>query len=100
MLLQRENYTPNIGSATVHTIIIPPVSIGENCNISNSIIGPFVTIGDDANIKSSIIKDSIIGSLVNLDEVVLFRSIIGNDTGVKGLRQSLNIGDNTEIDFG
>lgn len=100
MLLQRDNYTPNIGSIPFQSIIIPPVSIGENCNISNSIIGPFVTIGDDANIKSSIIKDSIIGSLVNLDEVVLFRSIIGNDTGVKGLRQSLNIGDNTEIDFG
>lgn len=100
MLLQRENYTPIVASKTVDTIILPPVSIGENCKISNSIIGPYVTIGDDAIIDSSIIKDSIIGSQVNLDEVVLFRSIIGNDTGVKGLRQSLNIGDNTEIDFG
>lgn len=100
MLLQRENYTPIVASRTVDTIILPPVSIGENCKISNSIIGPYVTIGDDAIIDSSIIKDSIIGSQVNLDEVVLFRSIIGNDTGVKGLRQSLNIGDNTEIDFG
>ncbi len=100
MLLQRENYTPSILSETIDTILLPPVSIGENCKITNSIIGPFVTIGDDAIIDSSIIKDSIIGSQVNLDEVVLFRSIIGNDTGVKGLRQSLNIGDNTEIDFG
>ncbi|HMG14619.1 MAG TPA: sugar phosphate nucleotidyltransferase [Saprospiraceae bacterium] len=100
MLLQRENYIPVVASKPIDTILIPPVSIGENCKITNSIIGPYVTIGDDAIIDESIIKDSIIGSQVNLEEVVLFRSIIGNDTGVKGLRQSLNIGDNTEIDFG
>jgi glucose-1-phosphate thymidylyltransferase len=30
---------------------------------------------------------------------MLERSIIGNDTAIRGARQSLNIGDNTEIDF-
>jgi glucose-1-phosphate thymidylyltransferase len=32
--------------------------------------------------------------------VVLHSSIIGNDAAVSGLSQSLNIGDNTEIDLG
>ncbi len=100
ILLEREDYTPNMASYPVDTIILHPISIGENCKITNSIIGPHVTIGDNARINTSIIKDSIIGNDAKLEEVVLSRSIIGNDTGVRGLRQSLNIGDNTEIDFG
>ena len=82
------------------TIIIPPVSIAGGCDISNSIIGPNVAIGADTSIKHSIIRDSIIGSYTNLYEVVLDNSLIGSDASVKGLSRSLNIGDNTEIDFG
>ncbi|MDP1762584.1 MAG: sugar phosphate nucleotidyltransferase [Sediminibacterium sp.] len=82
------------------TIIIPPVSIAPGCNISNSIIGPHVAIGANTSIKHSIIRDSIIGSYTSLYEVVLDNSLIGSDASVKGLSRSLNIGDNTEIDFG
>jgi glucose-1-phosphate thymidylyltransferase len=83
-----------------NTVIIPPVNIAEGCKISNSIIGPNVTIGEHTTINSSIVKDSIIGSFAELNEVVLHSSIIGNDAFVRGLSQSLNIGDNTEIDLG
>ncbi|MEO8173012.1 MAG: sugar phosphate nucleotidyltransferase [Sediminibacterium sp.] len=82
------------------TIIIPPVSISAGCDISNSIIGPHVAIGANTSIKHSIVRDSIIGSYTNLYEVVLDNSLIGSDASVKGLSRSLNIGDNTEIDFG
>jgi glucose-1-phosphate thymidylyltransferase len=82
------------------TIIISPVSIADGCDISNSIIGPHVAIGANTVIKNSIVRDSIIGSFTNLDEVVLDNSLIGSDASVKGLSRSLNIGDNTEIDFG
>lgn len=84
----------------VNSIIIPPVSIADGCVIENSIIGPHVTIGNDTVIKSSIVKESIIGSYTTLDEVVLDNSLIGSDAAVKGLSRTLNIGDNTEIDFG
>ncbi|MFZ4543741.1 MAG: sugar nucleotidyltransferase [Saprospiraceae bacterium] len=97
MLLDKQPYleTP----VFENTIFIHPVSIGENCEITNSIVGPHVTVGKGSKIESSIIKNSIIGSFAALDEVVLHQSIIGNDTAVHGLRQSLNLGDNTEIDF-
>ena len=81
-------------------VIIPPVSIAEGCKLSHSIIGPNVTIGEETIIQSSIVKDSIIGSYAELEEVVLHSSIIGSDAFVRGLSQSLNIGDNTEIDLG
>lgn len=83
-----------------HTIIIPPVSIAPGCEISHSIIGPHVAIGANTQIQHSIVRDSIIGSYTHLFEVVLDNSLIGSDASVKGLSRSLNIGDNTEIDFG
>ncbi len=83
-----------------NTIIIPPVSIADGCDISNAIIGPHVAIGAHTTIRHSIVRDSIIGSYTILDEVVIDNSLIGSDASVKGLSRSLNIGDNTEIDFG
>lgn len=83
-----------------NTIIIPPVSIAEGCDIKNSIIGPNVAIGEKVNINYSIVKDSIIGAFANLLDIVLTHSLIGSDTQVKGESRSLNIGDNTEIDLG
>jgi glucose-1-phosphate thymidylyltransferase len=83
-----------------NTIIIPPVSISGHCKISNSIIGPNVSIGDHSIINYSILKDAIIGSYSELQNAVLHHSVIGSDASLHGLSQSLNIGDNTEIDFG
>ena len=83
-----------------NTVIIPPVSIAEGCVIRHSIIGPNVTIGEHTSITDAIVKNSIIGAYAELREVVLHSSIIGSDAFVRGLSQSLNIGDNTEIDLG
>lgn len=100
VLLKKSGGIPISGHLYTNSIIIPPVSIAEDCIIENSIIGPHVTIGNNSNIKSSILRDCIIGSFTTLDEVVLDNSLIGSDAAVKGLSRSLNIGDNTEIDFG
>ncbi len=99
ILLDREGYPSSDFSAFDTAIIIHPVSIGKNCEIINSIIGPHVTIGHNARIKKAIITDSIIGNYASLKEVILRHSVVGNDTSITGMRHSLNIGDNTEIDF-
>lgn len=83
-----------------NTVIIAPVSIGEGCNIKNSIIGPNVSIGENTTIDYSIVKNSIIGSFSNLFDIVLDDSVIGSDTNLRGETRSLNIGDNTSIDLG
>lgn len=85
---------------TENSIIIPPVSIGANCILKNAIVGPHVSIGANTNVNYSIVRDSIIGSYTTLHEVVIDNSLIGSDAAVTGLSRSLNIGDNTEIDFG
>lgn len=83
-----------------NTIIIPPVSIAEGCDIKNSVIGPNVTIGENTTMNYTIMKDSIIGAYSNLYEIVLNNSLIGSDAEVKGVSRNLNIGDNTAIDLG
>ena len=83
-----------------NTIFIHPVAVGNNCNIAHSIIGPHVTIGDNAHIHRSIVKNSIIGNFAALEDVVLRHSVIGSDASIRGMDLNLNIGDNTEIDFG
>ncbi|GHA65800.1 sugar phosphate nucleotidyltransferase [Pontibacter akesuensis] len=80
-------------------IIIPPVSIGENCSISNSIIGPNVAIGDNTSVGNCILSNSIIGSYSELRYAVMQDSIIGSDATFRGFSHSLNIGDSTEINF-
>lgn len=100
VLLRKLNFQQELENKCFpNSIIIPPVSIGNNCKIVNSIIGPYVSIGDNSRIEQSIISNSIIGNFAALDEIVLNKSIIGNDTNIRGNSQSLNIGDNTEIDF-
>lgn len=101
MLLRHPSYTATAPALPPfeNTIIIPPVSIGENCSIANSIIGPHVTVGSNVSIQHSIVKDSIIGSFASLRDVVLHHSVIGSDASVKGMELGLNIGDNTEISF-
>jgi glucose-1-phosphate thymidylyltransferase len=83
-----------------NTIIIPPVFIGKNCKITNSIIGPNVSVGDNVILNYSIVKDSIIGPFAQIEFAILERSLLGNDAYLKGMKQSLNIGDSTEINFG
>lgn len=99
ILLNNPQFKSADGKNWSQTIIIPPVSIGSNCKISNSIIGPNVAVGDNSIVNYSIVKNTIVGAFSELESVVLENSIIGNDSSLKGLSQSLNIGDNTEINF-
>jgi glucose-1-phosphate thymidylyltransferase len=99
MLLKRQGNASEDIPAFENTIIVHPVSIGENCEIKNSIIGPNVCIGDHSILNYAIVSNSIIGSYAMIEEAVLEKSIIGSDAAIKGLSLSLNIGDNTEIDF-
>ena len=99
-MLLKKNCKAVAANKYPNTIIIPPVSIADSCQISNSIIGPNVSIGENTIINYSILKDAIIGSYSELENAVLHHSVIGSDASLHGLSQSLNLGDSTEIDFG
>ena len=99
-LLNRPEFLqPRDYSEFPDAVIIPPVSIGPGCQISHSIIGPNVAIGEKTIIKNTILSDSIIGSYSELRSAVMHDCIVGSDASFRGLNHSLNIGDNTEIDY-
>jgi glucose-1-phosphate thymidylyltransferase len=82
-----------------NTVIIPPVHIAPGCHITDSIIGPDVAIAEHAVIHSAIVQNSILGAYSTLERIILQNSVIGNDTTLRGRATSVNLGDNTEIDF-
>lgn len=99
ILLEKMEYPSEGIPFFENSIVIHPVSIGKDCDISNSIIGPNVTIADHTQINGSVVSDSIIGSYSEIHNVLLNKSIIGSDAIIRGKNQSLNIGDNTELDL-
>ena len=97
--LGREGFATDDPPPFDNSIIIHPVHIGPGCDLSNSIVGPYVTLGANTKLAHAIVSDSIIGDYASIHDIVLRNSVVGNDASIGGLRQSLNIGDNTEIDF-
>ena len=100
-LLNRPGYRPAVDYAAEFpdSIIIPPVSIGNGCRIRQSIIGPNVAIGAHTTITATILRESIIGAYSELSHAVLYSSIVGSDASFQGAGHSLNLGDDTEINF-
>jgi glucose-1-phosphate thymidylyltransferase len=82
-----------------NSIFISPYHISNGAKIKNSIIGPYVTIGEHSEVSNCLIRNSVVGSFSKLENVTLHSSLIGSDTTIRGNSQSLNIGDNTEIDL-
>lgn len=76
--------------------IIEPVYIGEGSVIKNSKIGPNVSIGNECQIENSIISESLIQNNNNLEGINFVNSMIGNFVNVKGNPNSVSLGDYSE----
>jgi len=88
-----------IYSKIENSIIIHPVAIQKDCDISNSIIGPYVSIASGTTIKRGILSSSIIGNRTSIENVNLNDSIIGDEVKLVGGLSDFNIGDNSNIQF-
>jgi glucose-1-phosphate thymidylyltransferase len=98
ILLNR--HRPHVDAARYPgSVIIPPVFAAESAIIENAIVGPFVALGDHAIVRNSIVENAILGDYSRLQGIMVRNSVVGNDTTLRGRWQSINIGDNTEIDF-
>ncbi len=97
--LLKRNHTQQLSEVSGSTLIIPPVYIGEGCEIKNSIVGPYTTVGNSVKIKDSILKNSIVGEYSVIENSILKDSIIGSEANVTGNFKRLFIGDSTDIVF-
>ncbi len=80
-------------------VIIPPVHLGDEVELSASVIGPYVTIQDGARVSGSVVRNSIIGRNSNIEGALLDGSLLGDNTLVRGRSMSVNAGDSSEINF-
>ncbi|UCE14064.1 MAG: NTP transferase domain-containing protein [Candidatus Heimdallarchaeota archaeon] len=91
--------TSFIESGLENTITISPVSVQENCRISNSIIGPYVSIDKNTVIDKSILSSSIVGRSSHISNSILHDSLIGDEVKLIGRGHDLNIGDHSKVQF-
>ncbi|MHA1969890.1 MAG: hypothetical protein ACW964_19115 [Candidatus Hodarchaeales archaeon] len=88
-----------IASDFDNSIMIYPVAIQPDCQISNSIIGPYVSIDKGTKIVRSIISSSIIGTNSNIQHTSINGSLVGDRVELVGGLSDLNIGDHSKIQF-
>lgn len=82
-----------------NSVIIPPVDLGADIDIEQSVVGPYVSVDDRAKISKSIVGNSIVGQEAVLEGVNIEESIVGSNTEVHGESNHLNVGDNSSINL-
>jgi glucose-1-phosphate thymidylyltransferase len=80
----------------INSVIIPPVYLGENTVIENSVVGPGVSIGAEGKVFGSVIANSLIQNNVNLQHVNLENAMIGNFVKMDHRPADVSLGDFTE----
>ena len=79
--------------------IIPPVFIHPEAEVKASVIGPYTSIGAGCKVNNAIIAESILEDGSQVSNVILESSLIGQAAAVTGCPNSLNVGDNSAINF-
>ena len=93
----RDN-TPE-ASQRLGVTLVQPSFIHPEADIQNSVIGPYTSIGAGCKVRDVIIVESILEDGSQVSNVILENSLIGQNTAVNGCPNSLNVGDNSTINF-
>ena len=80
-------------------VVIPPVHIHPSATLRNTIVGPYTTIGENCEIRDSIIRDSIIEAGAVIQKTILDQSLIGERAEVVGQDHTVIAGDQSSIHF-
>jgi glucose-1-phosphate thymidylyltransferase len=92
-----KNKQSSVESELKNSILIPPIAIQTNCDISDSIIGPYVSIDKGTTVKKSILSSSIIGSGSYINNTNIQESLIGDKVKLIGKGHDFNIGDHSKV---
>ncbi len=77
----------------VNSVIIPPVYIGENVVIENSVVGPHASVGNDSNLSNTIISNSIVQQNTSIKNGNITNSMLGNFVAYEKSQTDLSLGD-------
>lgn len=78
--------------------IHPPVYIHPSAHVEGAVLGPHVSIGAGCHVHGSTIKDSVLEPGAQVSASQLEGSLIGARAQVRGVRGTLNIGDDCVVE--
>lgn len=77
--------------------IRPPVHVHGSATVENSTLGPYVSVGRDCIVRNSTIADAILEAGVTVEDSTLRDSILGERSQVRGVKGSVNVGDDSRV---
>lgn len=77
--------------------VTKPVRIAEGVTLENVQVGPNVTIETGSVLKNVKLANSILGQNVTVEDADLRDSFIGDDTVVRGVKGTVNLGDHSTV---
>jgi glucose-1-phosphate thymidylyltransferase len=80
-----------------NSIIMEPCFIGKGAVIRNSVVGPYVSVGENTEIDFSVLSNSIILNNSKVRHANLDGSMLGNFSVYVGGKESVNLGDYSEV---
>ena len=81
-----------------NSVLIPPVYIGEQVVIKDTVLGPHVAVGSHTHIRDARIQNSIVQTHSTIENAIMKNSIIGNHVYFSGKNAAVSIGDYTTIE--
>ena len=80
-----------------NSVLIPPVYLGPQVVIKNTVLGPYVSVGSHSHIKDARIENSIIQTHSTVENTTLKNSMLGNYVHLTSKSAEVSIGDYTTI---
>lgn len=77
----------------INSVLIPPVFLGENAYVENTVLGPHVSVGSGTRIVRSVVRNSIVQENSTLTDLLLSDSMVGNHAVIEGRTADLSVGD-------
>ena len=95
-----ETHAPTAPYIRGSSLVVPPCHIDPGASLEHSVVGPFASIAAGVRIVHSVVQDAIVDAKAQISGAVLSGSIVGERARVEGGYYSLNIGDDTAVNFG
>ncbi|NNF03590.1 MAG: glucose-1-phosphate thymidylyltransferase, partial [Rhodothermales bacterium] len=96
VILDHENHDVAGGRAD-GSVIVPPVYLGPDAVIENSVVGPHVSIEAGARISNSVLTRSIVFSGAQVDGSALDESLVGAHAEISAASGRMNVGDHSTV---
>jgi glucose-1-phosphate thymidylyltransferase len=95
ILLDKRDGAPVIPGSLVHG----PVCVAPGALVENCILGPHVSVAAGAQLRNAVLRDCIVNEDAIIEDIMLERSVVGENAVVRGGYRRVNVGDSSEVDF-